>query len=681
MELNNMSDIWRIKNPNTRKYTWTSNTKPEIMCRLDFFLMSDSLQGQYNEADIIPGYMSDHSCTTLVLNTPDPDRGKGFWKYNSTLAENKDFKNQIRNTVHETIQDNEGTDECLLWDVLKCQIRGTCIGFAAKKNKERRDHLLTIEKELKILEEERIQQIITNDKSSDELENHIEEKMMERDSLIDYKIKGEEIRSRLLYHEEGDRPSKMFLNLEKSRGEAKNIKKLKSEDGKEEFTTRKGILKEQQRFYNALYKSQLNTSSHQLRTAEHDIWNTEGKKINNDDKEKLTEIIQEDELWEVIKSSPLNKSPGSDGLTTEFYKDNWLIIKKYLINSLNHSLERGKLNISQRRGIITLIPKPQKDLEYLKNWRPITLLNQDYKYLTKILANRLEKTMKPIISNDQSGFVKGRYIGCNIQRIQNMVEMCNENNTKGWIINIDFEKAFDTIEWSFIYKTLEKMDYPTKFIEWIKTLYNDIETCVINNGHTTEFFKPERGVRQGCPISPYLFILTTEIMNRWLQKNISKYGIKDKKKNNYLISQFADDTSFSLTENKEGIHSLFKLLNTYGEVSGLKLNINKTEIMLLKKTDDSGMPKRYKKYIKKEVKYLGCQLSIDQQETTKTNIYNATTKINNLIDKWMNRRTTLSGKIAIIKSLLIPQLTYTLTTMASPDEKTIKDINQNFLNS
>jgi hypothetical protein len=131
----------------------------------------------------------------------------------------------------------------------------------------------------------------------------------------------------------------------------------------------------------------------------------------------LIREITEKELWGVIKSSPLNKSPGNDRFTTEFYKEYWPLIKNHLLTALNKELLRGELCTSQKRGVITLIPKPQKNLEELKNWRPITLLNQDYKYLTKILANRLEKTLPEFTSSDQSGFVKNRYIGCNIQRI------------------------------------------------------------------------------------------------------------------------------------------------------------------------------------------------------------------------------------------------------------------------
>jgi hypothetical protein len=476
----------------------------------------------------------------------------------------------------------------------------------------------------------------------------------------------------------------MFLNLEKSRAEAKNIRILRSEDGKEIYNNKTNILKEQQRFYKNLYTSKKIQSTHHNRNTEQEIWNVDGETIEEENIEYLTRPISEEEIWDIIKQSPLNKSPGSDGLTTEFYKEYWHQVKNHLVRSLNYSMEKGELNISQKRGIITLIPKPQKDLEYLKNWRPITLLNQDYKYLTKLMANRLEKTMKNIISNDQSGFVKGRYIGCNIQRLQNMIESCKEKKEKGWIINIDFEKAFDTIEWSFIYKTLEVLGYPDKFIKWVKTLYNKIETCVINNGHTTEFFQPERGVRQGCPISPYLFILTTEIMNRWLKTKLLGYGINDNLRENYLISQFADDTSFALRENKEGIHKLFQCLQQFGEISGLKLNIAKTEIILLNNTESEGLPNRYKKFVKDEIHYLGCDISTNLRSTTKINIEKGVSKILKLTMKWKNRRTTLSGKIAIIKSLLIPQLTYVLTTMASPTEEEIKEINKelfSFLNS
>ena len=148
--------------------------------------------------------------------------------------------------------------------------------------------------------------------------------------------------------------------------------------------------------------------------------------MNKEWHEWLTKDFKEEELWKIIKDSPTNKSPGTEGFTTEFYQAFWPYIKTYMMDSFKESLDNGQLTTTPKRGIISLIPKPQKDLDMLKNWRPITLLNQDYKYLAKIVANRLKAILPEIISTDQSGFVSNRFIGSNIIRIQTLIEMCKE---------------------------------------------------------------------------------------------------------------------------------------------------------------------------------------------------------------------------------------------------------------
>jgi exonuclease III len=686
MEEDEITDIWRIKNPDKRIYTWISKTQHKVMSRLDFILISDTLQTNYLESNIVPGYMSDHACTTLTLRVPDGERGKGFWKYNSQLSSYPELKQQIEEVIEKTIEENQGIDDCLLWDLMKCKIRGVCIGLAAQKNRKKKEELWKIEKNIKVLEEE-IQGYIQEGKEERMIETQhiLEQYKTDRDKIISDKVEGDAIRCKISWHEEGHKASKMFLNLEKTKGESKTIRTLKDNNGKT-VTGVKNILKLEEDFYKNIYKSKTGKQDHQTRENEAEIWKSSknGPRLLENEHPYLTTTISEQELWEIIKTSPLKKSPGTDGFTTEFYQEFWPQIKKYLIKSLNTGLERGKLNQSQRRGIISLIPKPQKDLDLLKNWRPITLLNQDYKYLTKALANRIEKTLGEIISTDQSGFVKGRYIGCNIQRIQNTIELCKKLEKKGTLVNIDFEKAFDTIEWQFIYKSLEVLNFPEKLIQWIKSIYKDIETCVINNGNTSEYFYPERGVRQGCPISPYLFIITSEIMNRWIKEKMENMEIKGKNKENYLIAQFADDTSFAVQNEKKCLYLLFEHLDMFGKISGLKLNIDKTEILLLGNADMEKIPKRYRKYVKNEVNYLGCIINSDQKETTEININKAVNKLNNLLEKWKHRATTLSGKIAIIKSLLIPQVTYILTTMTSPGEEKIKTLERNlykFLNS
>ena len=217
------------------------------------------------------------------------------------------------------------------------------------------------------------------------------------------------------------------------------------------------------------------------------------------------------ECIDAIKTMPNNKTPGTDGFPTEFYKSFINELGEYLIRSFQYSYQYGKLSMDQRRAIINVIPKKDKDPLYIGNWRPISILNTDYKIIAKCLALRLKKVLPEIINNDQTGFLPGRYIGENIRLVLDMLEYTNTTNTPGLMFLADFEKAFDKLEWDFLFHTLKFFGFGQDFITWIKILYSDIMSCVLNNGHASEFFFLKRGLRQGCPLSPLLFLLCSEI--------------------------------------------------------------------------------------------------------------------------------------------------------------------------
>ena len=138
----------------------------------------------------------------------------------------------------------------------------------------------------------------------------------------------------------------------------------------------------------------------------------------------------------------MNKSPGSDGITTEFYKIFWNDIKSFYIKSLNYSFENGNLTTLQKQGIISLLPKKDKNFDILKTWRPLTLLNTDYKIATKAIANRIKKFLPTIIDCSQTGFIKGRYIGENIHLIQETIEKLETRNFVRTVIFCRFQKSF-----------------------------------------------------------------------------------------------------------------------------------------------------------------------------------------------------------------------------------------------
>ena len=186
-------------------------------------------------------------------------------------------------------------------------------------------------------------------------------------------------------------------------------------------------------------------------------------------------------------------------------------------------------------------------------------------------------------------------------------------NIPGLLLFIDFEKAFDTLEWPFISKTLQHFGFGPSLLNWIELFYCNIESCILNNGWASNFFKLSRGVRQGCPLSPYLFILSAEILADAIRK---KQRIKGIEINgiDFKLSQYADDTTLILDGSEESFLESVILIETFGNISGLRLNIKKTEALWIgskKDCDLKLLPEKDFKWPKKKVKALGVWLSTD----------------------------------------------------------------------
>ena len=386
---------------------------------------------------------------------------------------------------------------------------------------------------------------------------------------------------------------------------------------------------------------------------------------------------------ECLKTMESGKSPGTDGIPAEFYKVFWDDLFPFLLAALNSAFTQGHLSISQRRGLITLIPKKDKPLQHLKNWRPISLLNCDYKIATKAIAARIKKVLPDLINNDQTGFLKGRSIGENVRLIDSIITYAESQNIPGILLFIDFEKAFDTLEWNFIEKTLRYYNFGDSLITWVKLFYNDISSCIQNNGWSSAFFNLTRGVRQGCPLSPYLFILCVEILGNAIRnhdqiKGICVLGTECK------LSQYADDTTLILDGSDNSVHQSFSLLDSFATISGLRINYEKTEALWI---GSSRLQRRvipgfqHIMWPANKVKALGVWFSTIKGESLTLNYEEKKEKVCRLVDIWQFRRLSLLGKITVIKSLLASQLVYILSPLPSShhDLKEIKDVFFKFL--
>ena len=207
------------------------------------------------------------------------------------------------------------------------------------------------------------------------------------------------------------------------------------------------------------------------------------------------------------------KSPGIDGLSTEFYSFFWDIIETPLMNMFKECIENNEMSTTMKQGLINLIPKPNKDPLLVENWRPITLLNTDYKLFALVFARRLKKDLSEIISETQTGFVTNRHISNNIRLVLDLIDYSEHIESNAIIVFLDFFKAFDTVEHPFIFKALEIIGFGTYFSSVVKMLYKEINSNVLLYPNTSKRFPVERSVRQGCPISPFLFLIAAEFLS------------------------------------------------------------------------------------------------------------------------------------------------------------------------
>ena len=285
--------------------------------------------------------------------------------------------------------------------------------------------------------------------------------------------------------------------------------------------------------------------------------------LTDDAKNMCEGALTNSECFNALQTFHNGKSPGNDGLTAEFYKVFWPTLGHLLVNSLNSSFEIGELANSQKQGIIKLIEKKHKDKRHIANWRPISLLNVDVKIASKALTLRLGKVLSDIISPDQCAYVKGRNNFDAVRTINDIMDYTNFYNLPGLMVTIDFEKAFDSLSWNFLIKTLEKFNFGKSFIQWVRILYTNISSCIMNNGVATPLFSIGRGVRQGDPLSPYLFILALETLLASIKQNPDIKGIEVDDKEIKCIA-FADDLTNFLRD-KESYAVLSSLLETYVE--------------------------------------------------------------------------------------------------------------------
>ena len=658
-----LDDAWTLLNPNTPGYTYLDK-RNGTLSRLDYFLINHHQKLKANMCKLTTcPFVPDHSAVILISQREHNIRGPGYWKMNNNIIKDELFINELKLTIYKTLSQFEELPKQIIWEILKVQIKQLTIKHSVKKSRERQ----TLKNHLQSRLDNIINKLNNNDIEKDEFVKTKSDIENSLDKIYSYENDGAKLRSKVNWIENGEKPSRYFLSLEKGRQSNSVIRELNVNESL--VKTDQEILTACASFYKDLYTSQ----NIDITEIERYLNTIKIPKINEHERILCDNPFSEEEYHTAIRNLKQNKSPGLDGISPEFYKMHWNIIKNPFIDMVNETFEKGSLPSSLTKSVVTLIFK-KGDSAALKNYRPISLTNYDYKIIAFILARRIQSVIKHIVHTDQSGYIKHRYIGMNARIIKDIFEFCEENEKPGSLICLDFEKAFDRLEWNFMVNVLKHFNFGNKFIKWIQILYTNPSMVIKNNGWISNQICMSRGIRQGCPVSALLFILSVEVMAISIRSNEEISGFIF---NNFThkLTQYADDTTLLLS-NIDSISKAIKTINQFCKVSGSRLNINKTEGIWLGPYKLLNIEKHHGvTFTNEPVRCLGLYIGHDEQGCETKNWVNKIQKLQTTIQRWQSRKLTLYGKILIIKTVAISQLIFNLTVLTIPT-KYITQINK-----
>ena len=523
-------DPFRTQCPRKKLYSFVS---PQGKSRGDRVYVSEhNIATIKNMHYINSPFPTSHKILTFDLHS-EPEIGSTSFKMNSSVLDDKNYKKEIEEVVAD-LQDMNIENSVDWWDLFITVVVGVTISYTKRKARIKRDLKTFLLKRINLLDE------LDSFSSPQALQYKYYKSRL--DDIIQYEIKGHEIRTKGLPKYELNEPDISTYSKFEKRFQSKGvIHQLADEKGKIHSDTH-SLLKTTEEYYTKLFqKSRTNTTKQKL------LLRNINKKLSAIDTQKLDEPLTLEEVEKALLSLENGKSPGPDGLTAEFYKKFWYLIKERYLSYVNQAKISG-FREYRNQSSTTLVYKRKGEVYKLDYYRPIALINVDLKILTKTLSNRLRSVLPSIIHYSQTAVDKRR-IDHTVHMIRDLVDLINKDDAEGALIFLDQEKAFDRVEHDFLFKTLSAFGIGDSFIDWLKVLYANATTRIKVNGFYTQSIPLTRGLRQGCPLSPSLYVLVIEIfaLQLRLNPNIVGFRINGEK---IVSMHYADDATIVIMQNR-----------------------------------------------------------------------------------------------------------------------------------
>lgn len=483
-------------------------------------------------------------------------------------------------------------------------------------------------------------------------------------------------KSRNTWIKEGDRNTKYFHTVTKTKRARNNITAITDAEGIV-YRGDSEISSAATQYFNNLFKS-----SHISETLLTDIFRDFPQRVTEEINADLTKEVTDEEIRKAVFDIGPHKAPGPDGFTGIFYQQFWADIHPAIINEVKKFFAEGKMDQIHNHTNICLIPKTGA-ARSMADFRPISLCNVTYKIVSKILVSRLKKHLSGLISENQAAFIPGRMITDNniiAHEVFYALKSRKRQSKSYMAIKTDITKAYDRLEWKFLETTMKHMGFADKWIQWIMHCVTTVSFSVLINGTPKGFIQPEKGLRQGDPLSPYLFILCAEVLSHLMDmatRSRQLHGIRISNQGpatTHLL--FADDSLFFTLANEKSCKAIKKVLSIYESASGQAVNLRKSSITFGKRVNH--MVKRRMRHILGihneggVGKYLGLPENVPHK---KTEMFKAIIdKVKDKTQGWSKKYLSQGGKEVLLKSVALALPVYTMNLFKLPKE-TCEEIN------
>eukprot|EP00253_Pinus_taeda_P035368 PITA_35368 len=599
-------------------FTWNNRRggKNRIASRLDRFLVSESIMNRdvFLEAKIMPSIGSDHWPVRLEIDI-NKNSGKNHFIFESFWLRNPQFLEKAEEWWTQSTLQRKG--KMHTFQLKLKELRGNI----KKWNKEEFGNIME-EKQRLEQEMEEIQQTII-------IEGRLEESCKTEGILIsklEERRKQEEIlwrqKSRINWLREGERNTKFFHHARVQHRQRNRILSIKNEAG-ERVIEQEGI----EKVLVDYHKDILTEPENDRGAAIENICKEIPKMVREEKNKALMRVVTIEELEEIVMNMKKGKAPGPDRFTTEFFQAGWRFLGKEILELVEES--------------------------------------------STLIAKRIKPLLANLISPEQTGFVEGRQILDGLVVTQEVIHTIREKKQKGMMIKLDLSKAYDRLNWKYLKRVMESFGFNNRWMEWVFSMISTANFSILINGIPSTSFNDSRGIRQGDPLSPFLFILVAEGLGRFFKKEQRERKIRGLKLwgSNLPIThqQFVDDIMLFCEATIKEVKGIKRIMDIFMEALGMKVNKEKSCTFVFNTLESiKSHLTRTLGFRQGELptKYLGNQ--IDFHPTRMVNWLQVIEKLKSKLAGWAFRTLNIAGRVVLVKSVLQAIPIYPLSIIAAP---------------